>query len=339
MKEFVESLQAFLTPIIAIAVAWIAFQQWKTAQQKLKMERYERRMRVYDQVIQILKVVMRDMNPKYEDLIQFRQATTEADFLFGSEIPDYLDELVSNGIKLQNAKGAYCDYTRISPPGYDHTKVVNEIKTQAEWFTDQFNGAREKFRPYLDIGHDTTAADVNWIRGFRGIGWVITFPLAAIIVIAFYEETKEFSPSYYYVQQRIDYYALAKKTGTARTGTDLLGPIKNPFEYELELPGMGTATFSNEIPKEIAAKMLKDFLKHHPDGIKPWEIDWSLGGAPPPGFVLDKSVPITAGFIAPKKVNRLKLAGWIIGSFVGMALVIQGSISVLAWIGRGFIDK
>ena len=34
---------------------------------------------------------------------------------------------------------------------------------------------------------------IKWVRGFRRIGWVVTVPLAALIVLPFYEQTIEVS--------------------------------------------------------------------------------------------------------------------------------------------------
>jgi len=48
-------LQGLLTPLIAIITTYIAWQQWKGNQLKLKMERYERRLRVYQEVVKMLK--------------------------------------------------------------------------------------------------------------------------------------------------------------------------------------------------------------------------------------------------------------------------------------------
>jgi hypothetical protein len=316
--------------MIAIAVAWIAFQQWKTAQLKLKMERYERRMRVYDQVIQILKIVAPDMNPKFEDLIQFRQVTTEADFLFGSEIPDYLDELVANGMKLKNAKGSYCDHTRKPPPGYDHSKVVNEIETQTRWFTDQFNGAKEKFRPYLDISHDRTAGDVNWIRGLRRIGWVVTLPLAALVFLIFHDETKVLSAdNYVFLSTPSDPHF--SPIVPQKSEDSLKNRLREVWEestqdeakkYPIEIPGMGKATFGQTVPVEVMNKIIRDFAAKNKPPV------------PPPGFKLDPRLWTFS--VLPSETSKVRLIGLIAGSLICVTLVIQGSISVLAWVLRGF---
>ena len=50
IEEMIEISTALLTPIIAIIATYIAYQQWKTNQLKLNLERYDRRLEVYEEV-------------------------------------------------------------------------------------------------------------------------------------------------------------------------------------------------------------------------------------------------------------------------------------------------
>jgi hypothetical protein len=148
---FLDVLKALLTPVIAIVATYIAWQQWKTNQLKLKLERYERRLRVYEEVRRILSIIMRDAKASTEDLLKFRTAVSEADFLFGPEISTYIDEIYQHGLKLWYWNQQYRDYTQEKPSGYDHTKVVDGMRQELTWLTEQFEPAKAKFRPYLDI--------------------------------------------------------------------------------------------------------------------------------------------------------------------------------------------
>lgn len=100
IDQLLEISKALLTPAIAIVTTYIAWQQWKANQQKSILDRYDRRLKVYGEVRQILSVIFRDAKASYDDLLKFRMAVSEADFLFGSEIPDYIDEIYQRGVKL-----------------------------------------------------------------------------------------------------------------------------------------------------------------------------------------------------------------------------------------------
>jgi len=111
-----------------------------------------RRLHVYEEVKRILSIILRDANVRYADLLAFRQATSQADFLFGAEISTYLNEIWQRGVKLEYWNKSYCDYTQPVPKGYDHTRVVDGMYNEMEWFSGQFDHVLELFKPYLHVG-------------------------------------------------------------------------------------------------------------------------------------------------------------------------------------------
>ena len=151
IDQIIEISKSLLTPLIAIVATYIAWQQWKTNKQKLNLERYDRRLRIYEEVTKILSIILRDANASFEDLLKFRTSVSEADFLFGAEIPAYIDDIYKHGLNLRRWNQEYRDYTQEIPDGYDHKKVVDEMHKELTWLTDQFEPAKEKFKKYLDI--------------------------------------------------------------------------------------------------------------------------------------------------------------------------------------------
>jgi hypothetical protein len=144
-------LQALLTPVIAGIAVYIAWQQWKVNERKLALDQYERRLRIYERVVTFLRLVLRDFKPEINDLQAFSIDTAESDFLFESEISQYISEIYHGAWRLWSATSEYRDFTQRPSPDYDHNKVVKEITTQQEWFTKQFGVAKEKFKKYLYI--------------------------------------------------------------------------------------------------------------------------------------------------------------------------------------------
>lgn len=166
---------------------------------------------------------------------------------------------------------------------------------------------------------------VNLFRGFRRIGWVLTFPLAAFVVLLVYERTNEYSPSKYEAWENSDNADIvASKYGGVPEG-----------QAAFAMPGLGVAHFSREVSKDIVEMVLNDFkAKQKLEAANP---------SPPPkmgeqqgkyGFA--DVAPKLWTFAVHKQVSKLRLAGLILGSILISALIIQGSISILAWIFRGF---
>lgn len=153
IEQIAEISKAFLTPLIAIVATYIAWQQGTTNQQKLLLDLYDRRLKVYEEVRRILSLIARDGKASYEDLMKFRVAVSEADFLFGPEIPAYVDEIYKHGVKLRYWSQQYRDFTQTKPVGYDHEKVCAGEAAELDWLIAQFEPAKQKFKKYLAISN------------------------------------------------------------------------------------------------------------------------------------------------------------------------------------------
>lgn len=136
-----------------MVTTYIAYQQWKLNRQKLFLDLYDRRLKIYEEVRQILGIVARDARASYDDLLKFRKAVSEADFLFEPEISKYIKEIYQHGVKLCYWNEECRDFTQAKPDGYDHQKVCDGMHAELNWLTQQFEPAKQKFRKYLNISY------------------------------------------------------------------------------------------------------------------------------------------------------------------------------------------
>ena len=144
---------------VAAIAAFFGIKQYITNRQKLDLDRYEPRLRVYKEVRRILGIVSRDADLKQSDLLQFYTSVAEADFLFGKEIRAYIDEIFKHGNELCRWISEHRDYKQEVPTDYDSNKVVENKwaeTTWAEnklaeitWFNAQPEVAKRKFAKYL----------------------------------------------------------------------------------------------------------------------------------------------------------------------------------------------
>ncbi|MDD1606582.1 MAG: hypothetical protein LUP96_07810 [Methylococcaceae bacterium] len=151
VDELLKLSQGLLTPIIGIATTYIAYQQWKTNQNKLNLDRYEKRLQVYKEVVRYISVAVRDASYGNDELMTFRSKVSDADFLFGEEVPKYIDELHRRTVMLAQWNNEYRDYSQPQPENYDHQKVVDEKNRELMWILEQYEPARNIFKKYLDI--------------------------------------------------------------------------------------------------------------------------------------------------------------------------------------------
>ncbi len=77
-----EIMTALIAPAIAIVAVYIAFQQHRINEQRLRHETYERRLKVYKAVQKHLSLILRDGKTTYPLCTEFYTEASEAAFLF-----------------------------------------------------------------------------------------------------------------------------------------------------------------------------------------------------------------------------------------------------------------
>jgi len=70
VDQLIGIFKGLLTPLIAIMASYIAWQQWQTNKQKLKLEKYDRRLRVYEQVREILSIILINADMSWDDILK-----------------------------------------------------------------------------------------------------------------------------------------------------------------------------------------------------------------------------------------------------------------------------
>ncbi|ATC95134.1 hypothetical protein [Pseudoalteromonas tunicata] len=88
-----EILNALVSPALATAVAYIAYQQWKTNDRREKREARATKIAIYKSVKKHLNYidVLRSIDKSLHD--DFQQAAAEAEFIFPEEITECLDKI------------------------------------------------------------------------------------------------------------------------------------------------------------------------------------------------------------------------------------------------------
>ncbi|MCJ2113280.1 hypothetical protein MKK64_19060 [Methylobacterium sp. E-025] len=79
-------LQALTVPLLGLLAAWIAYQQWRTADRKVQLDLFDRRFAIYEAAREALAPVMREAGAETRDYFAFSSAIDKAPFLFGKEV-------------------------------------------------------------------------------------------------------------------------------------------------------------------------------------------------------------------------------------------------------------
>ncbi|HIF9080627.1 TPA: hypothetical protein ACX6NP_001488 [Photobacterium damselae] len=102
VKHFVDIFSALLSPIIAVSVAYIAYQQWKLSADKEKREQKADKLKIYMSVQRFLRNT--DCYGKVDLTLykEFQEALALADFYFDYQLIDWLNEVDSSASSWLN---------------------------------------------------------------------------------------------------------------------------------------------------------------------------------------------------------------------------------------------
>jgi hypothetical protein len=148
---WVSVLAALLTPAIAIVVGLIAWRQWRTARERLKLDLFDRRLPIYEQTRDILARRLTLGQLDSEEITKFAINTRVSRWLFNSAIADYLEgEIVR---KLHRLNDLESDLEHVTDQT-QRIKVVSEQRTLKEWLDQQrYKIIDRKFGEFLQLRH------------------------------------------------------------------------------------------------------------------------------------------------------------------------------------------
>jgi hypothetical protein len=151
LVKIAQITQGFFTPIIAILLGAITYllqrRQTKTQERQYRLALLERRMKVFDAVMELVALVVQDSRIQtIEPLTKLLRETREHHLLFRQEIGDYIQkELYSKALRLHTI------YEMSGPQQVMRQEDIPIHGVIVEWFALQFRVAEQMFLPYIDF--------------------------------------------------------------------------------------------------------------------------------------------------------------------------------------------
>ncbi|MFO1377060.1 MAG: hypothetical protein U1F14_08650 [Steroidobacteraceae bacterium] len=149
-QGWVAILGALLTPTIALAGAYIAWQQWKTNQNKLRLELFGRRYAFYEAARDLIGTITASGRASDESTFQFLSKTKGARFIVGAELAYYLKEELYRKATSLNALDAELEG---QPAGEARSRIVQQQRELKDWFRAQYDVLDRRFEPFLKLKH------------------------------------------------------------------------------------------------------------------------------------------------------------------------------------------
>ena len=151
--SWIDILAALLTPTIALIALYIAYQQYKINQQRLRHETYERRLRVYKAVQAHLSIILRAGKTSYQECTLFYSEASEAAFLFDNSVMDKIDEIYRKSIDMVGLHEQLypSDGSAGLPVGEQRSKVSHKNSELLKWHIAQLVETKKFFAKRIGI--------------------------------------------------------------------------------------------------------------------------------------------------------------------------------------------
>ena len=138
-------LQPAATFFVGVVLAVIAFLQFKVAHDKLRLELFDRRYKVFAATKKFLVVIMRHARFQDKDLFEFYADTADAEFLFDKDVLEYLKQIAHRAIDMDSYRQTFDPL----PVGEERSSWVHKEHVEMVWLTHQLTDMSKVFAPYL----------------------------------------------------------------------------------------------------------------------------------------------------------------------------------------------
>lgn len=140
LPEWVEYVKALGTPVAALIAAaitsLIAYRQWVTARNKLKLDLFDKRMEIYRSAIDLMSEIgYHDSILEWDRVNQLGAPFRAARWLLSEEIANYLEDLMERGYQVAGKE-----------------KGVTATQAEASMI-EEFVKIKSLFAPYLALNH------------------------------------------------------------------------------------------------------------------------------------------------------------------------------------------
>lgn len=152
-SSWVDLLSALLVPLIAVMGLYIAYQQYRINEQRLRHETYDRRLAVYKAVQRYLSEILRDGQTTYERASEFYSEASEATFLFDSSVQEWIDDIFHRSVKLVHTHEQMYprDGSSGLPVGEKRDRAAEENSQLLQWHLDQLKESKSFFAKKMGV--------------------------------------------------------------------------------------------------------------------------------------------------------------------------------------------
>lgn len=138
------------TIVVSIVVAAVQYAQWRTANQKVVIDLYDRRFRAYTQIEDAVRAVLREGAVNNEAFHKFSAGQAEARFLFGEDVRSYLQQMREHLAWLISFRDDVIDRSA------NRQQLIDEKYDRLQKVLKFFENAPDLIAPYMHLSQKNT---------------------------------------------------------------------------------------------------------------------------------------------------------------------------------------
>jgi len=138
-------IQVVTTLVLGGVAAYIAWRQWRTSQDRLVLELFDRRFQVFQELTRTIAGAFQKTGVKISDLANFDAATEKARYLFGAEVHEYLKDVRKKLIDIHAIETALAEM----PDGASRTRAEAKITDALNEMHAFYGKLAEMVTPYM----------------------------------------------------------------------------------------------------------------------------------------------------------------------------------------------
>lgn len=151
--DYITTFLPIATFALSVAVVCVAWAQWRVARNKLRLDLFDRRWKIYEATSKFVNAINNDSGNVVAYLNDFNAGTRNAAFLFDSDVVDYIQLVREHAVDMHTAHTLFENERNDEA---ERKRNVERFASERKWLIAQVQsgGALTKtFAPYLGFAN------------------------------------------------------------------------------------------------------------------------------------------------------------------------------------------
>jgi hypothetical protein len=148
LDVIVKLTPAFVSLVVGIFGTYIAFNQYRTNRDTLRLDLFEKRIEAYEKLQEYFNYLLQNGHFEEKAIPILAVARYKSLFLFGDEITEYIDEVCAKAIEMRRLYLKLYGSNPL-PVGEDRDRVCEEESALFKWNLDKQKDSPKKYSKYL----------------------------------------------------------------------------------------------------------------------------------------------------------------------------------------------